>query len=97
VLQIFRQSDVFVRGFEHEGYGLSRIEAIWCGIPVIVAMGKESRGMLLYEFGDLDALVAHLREALSNSSANEVEQWARVFQREAEENLERWMRIMKLV
>lgn len=97
VLQIFRHSDVFVRGFEHEGYGLSRIEAIWCGIPVIVAMGKESRGMLLYEFGDLDALVANLRSALSNPSANEVEQWASVFQREAEENLERWMRIMKLV
>ena len=97
VLEIFRQSDVFVRGFRHEGYGLSRIEAIWCGVPVIVAMGKESRGMLLYEFGDLDALVVHLNEVLSNSSANQVEQWARVFQREAEENLERWMRIMKLI
>jgi glycosyltransferase involved in cell wall biosynthesis len=97
VLQIFKRSDVFVRGFKHEGYGLSRIEAIWCGIPVIAAMGEESRGMLLYEFGDLDALVAHLREALCDSSANEVEQWAGVFQREAQENLERWMRIMKLV
>jgi len=97
VLQLFRRSDVFVRGFKHEGYGLSRIEAIWCGIPVIAAMGEESRGMLLYEFGDLDALVGHLREALFGSSANEVEQWAGVFQREAEENLERWLRIMKLV
>jgi len=44
--------------------------------------------MLLYNFGDLDALVAHLREALFDSSANGVEQWAGVFQREAEENLE---------
>jgi glycogen(starch) synthase len=97
VLQIFRRSDVFVRAFKHEGYGLSRIEAIWCGIPVIAAMGEESRGMLLYGFGDLDALVAHLRETLFGSSANEVKQWAGVFQREAQENLERWMRIMKLV
>ncbi len=97
VLQIFRRSDVFVRGFKYEGYGLSRIEAIWCGIPVIAAMGEESRGMLLYDFGDLDALVTHLRETLFDSSANEVKQWAGVFQREAQENLERWMRIMKLV
>lgn len=96
VLQIFRRSDVFVRGFKHEGYGLSRIEAIWCGIPVIAAMGEESRGMLLYNFGDLDALVTHLREALFRSSADDVKPWAGLFQREAEENLQRWMRIMQL-
>jgi glycosyltransferase involved in cell wall biosynthesis len=96
VIQIFRRSDVFLRGFRHEGYGLSRIEAVWCGIPVIAAMGKESRGMLLYNFGDLDALVAHLRKALFDSSATDIEQWSAVFQREAEENLERWKRIMKL-
>ena len=96
VIQIFRQSDVFVRGFKHEGYGLSRIEAIWCGIPVIAAMGEESRGMRLYSFGDLGALVAHLHETLFDSSTAELAKWATVFQREAEENLARWMKIMSL-
>jgi len=96
VLQIFKRSHVFVRGFRHEGYGLSRIEAIRCGIPVIAVRGEESRGMLLYDFDDSNALVAHLREALFDSSAKKVEWWAEVFQREAEENLERWKRIMKL-
>jgi glycosyltransferase involved in cell wall biosynthesis len=96
VLEIFRRSTVFVRGFRSEGYGLSRIEAIWCGIPVIAAMGEESRGMLLYEFGDLDALTAHLRQALCDPSKKEIQRWAQVFQRQAEENLERWKDIMEI-
>lgn len=94
VLEIFRRSDVFIRGFRHEGYGLSRIEAIWCGIAVIAAMGEESRGMLLYEFGDLDALSAHLRQSLFEPRTKEINDWSRVFQREAEENLQRWKKIL---
>lgn len=90
VLQIFKQSNVFVRGFRYEGYGLSRIEAIWCGIPVIAARGEESRGMLLYDFEDTEALLAHLRKVLTDSDSRDIDQWAAVFQREAEENLERW-------
>jgi glycogen(starch) synthase len=96
VLEIFRRSDVFVRGFRHEGYGLSRIEAVWCGIPVIAAMGEESRGMLLYPFGNVEALTSHLRQALINPSRNEIQRWAEVFERQAEENLERWKGILKI-
>ncbi|MCM3873463.1 MAG: glycosyltransferase family 4 protein [Pyrinomonadaceae bacterium] len=94
VLQIFRRSNVFVRGFRYEGYGLSRIEAIWCGIPVIAARGEESRGILLYDFEDTEALVAHLRKVLTDSNLKEIDHWAAVFQREAEENLERWKHIL---
>ena len=96
VLQIFRRSNVFVRGFRYEGYGLSRIEALWCGIPVIAAMGEESRGMFLYEFGDLNMLIAHLNEALANPSMAEVDYWGDVFQRQAEKNLEAWKEMMGL-
>ncbi len=95
VLEIFRRSDVFVRGFRYEGYGLSRIEAVWCGIPVVAAMGEESRGMLLYDFGDLQALTAHLKQALFASSREEIERWAGVFQSQAEANLENWKRILQ--
>jgi glycosyltransferase involved in cell wall biosynthesis len=94
VLEIFRRSNVFIRGFRHEGYGLSRIEAVWCGIPVIAAMGEESRGMLLYEFGDLEALTSHLKQAVFGASRSEIDQWAKVFQHQAEENLEHWKRIL---
>ena len=96
VLQIFMRSDVFVRGFRYEGYGLSRIEAVCCGIPVIAAMGEESRGMLLYEFGDVNALVAHLKQALLSRRTEELSQWAAVFKRHAEENLENWKRFMRV-
>ncbi len=94
VLQIFKQSNVFVRGFRYEGYGLSRIEAIWCGIPVIAAKGEESRGILLYDFENTEALLAHLRTVLTDSDSREIDHWAKVFQREAEENLERWKNIL---
>ena len=96
VLEIFRRSDGFVRGFRNEGYGLSRIEAIWCGIPVIAAMGEESRGMLLYQFGDIKALTDHLRVALLNESKHEIQKWADVFQRQAEDNLERWKGVLQV-
>jgi len=94
VLEIFRRSKVFIRGFRYEAYGLSRIEAIWCGIPVIAAMGGENRGMLLYEFGELDLLTSHLRQALFSLSPQETERWADIFQHQAENNLERWRQIL---
>jgi glycogen synthase len=94
VLQIFKQSDVFVRGFRYEGYGLSRIEAIWCGIPVIAARGEESRGILIYDFEDTETLHAHLRKVLTDSNSRDIDQWAAVFQLEAEENLARWKEIL---
>ena len=95
VLQVFQRSDVFIRGFRHEGYGLSRIEAIWCGIPVIAAQGEESRGIALYDFGDLETLVGHLKHALFDASRGTLSHWAQIFRREAEENLERWKHIMR--
>jgi len=93
VLQIFKRSNVFVRGFRYEGYGLSRIEAIWCGLPVIAARG-ESRGILLYDFEDTEALLAHIRKVLTDSDPRDIDEWAAVFQGEAEENLERWKDIL---
>lgn len=93
VLQIFMKSDAFVRGTQHEGYGLSRIEAVWSGIPVMVAGGEESRGMLHYKFGDEQTLVEQLRKALYDPPRDEIRKWAEQFRREAEENLLRWERL----
>ena len=58
--------------------------------------GEESRGMMLYQFGDIDALTAHLKQALLAPATEEVKQWGAVFQGEAETNLARWQRILKL-
>jgi glycogen synthase len=96
VLQIFKRADLFVRGFRYEGYGLSRIEAIWCGIPVVAAQGEESRGMLLYDFGDEEELIRHIKKALFDPPRLEIQKWADQFQREAEENLRRWVKLIGL-
>jgi glycosyltransferase involved in cell wall biosynthesis len=87
VFKVFKRCDAFVRGTSAEGYGLSRVEAIWCGLPVVATRAGETRGMLLYDFGDVDALASQLRLALSGARASETQEWAARYRREAEENL----------
>jgi glycosyltransferase involved in cell wall biosynthesis len=87
VFKILKRCDAFVRGFGLESYGLSRVEAIWAGLPVVATRAGETRGMLVYDFGDVDALASQLKLALSGAHARETEGWAAVYRREAEENL----------
>ncbi|HJQ34524.1 MAG TPA: glycosyltransferase family 4 protein [Pyrinomonadaceae bacterium] len=87
VFKILKRCDAFVRGFGLESYGLSRVEAVWAGLPVVATRAGETRGMLLYDFGDVDALTAQLRRALSGGHARETEEWAALYTREAEQNL----------
>ncbi|HEX8151252.1 MAG TPA: glycosyltransferase family 4 protein [Pyrinomonadaceae bacterium] len=87
VFKLLKRCDAFVRGFGLESYGLSRVEAIWCGLPVVATRAGETRGMLLYDFGDVDALTRQLRRALSGDHARETAGWAASYAREAEENL----------
>lgn len=87
VLGILKRSDVFVRGFGLESYGLSRVEAIWSGIPVVATRAGETRGMLLYDFGNIDQLTSQLKEALFTYQKDERDYWAEQYQKEAEENL----------
>jgi glycogen(starch) synthase len=87
VFSILKRCDAFVRGVGLESYGLSRVEAVWCGLPVVATRAGETRGMLLYDFGDVDALTSQLRLALSGAHAGETQEWAARYRREAEENL----------
>jgi glycogen synthase len=87
LFEILRRSDAFVRAFGLDSYGLSRVEAIWCGLPVVATRAGETRGMLLYDFGDVDALTTQLKRALSGEHARETSEWAALYQQEAEENL----------
>ncbi|HVF45050.1 MAG TPA: glycosyltransferase family 4 protein [Pyrinomonadaceae bacterium] len=93
VLQVFKRCDAFVRGVRYEGYGLSRVEAVWCGTPVVAGRGEESRGILIYDYGDMDALVRYLRKSLFDPPTQEIRRWGEQFRREAEENLLRWERL----
>ncbi|MCA1640871.1 MAG: glycosyltransferase family 4 protein [Acidobacteria bacterium] len=87
VYLIMRRSDCFVRAFGQESYGISRVEATWCGLPVVATTAGETRGMLTYEFGDIAGLTAQLRRALFEPARASVEAWSRQFRREADENL----------
>ena len=87
VFKILRRCDAFVRGCGLESYGLSRVEAIWCGLAVVATNTGETRGMLLYDFGDTGALASQLKRALSGSHAQATKEWAARYQREAEANL----------
>jgi glycogen(starch) synthase len=87
VFTLFKRCDAFVRGTVAEGYGLSRVEAMWCGLPVVATRAGETRGMLLYDFGDVGELAPQLRLALSGAHARATADWAALYRREAEENL----------
>jgi glycogen synthase len=87
VFSILKKCDVFVRGFGRESLGLSRIEALWCGLPVVATRAGEIRGMLTYDFGNVAELVVQLRYALAGDRAVETTDWAKLYSEEAEENL----------
>lgn len=87
VYQVLQRSDAFVRGFGLESYGISRVEALWCGVPVVATTAGETRGMLTYEFGDVNELQKQLRRALHDPPRAEIGVWAESYKREAEENL----------
>jgi glycosyltransferase involved in cell wall biosynthesis len=87
VYQILKRSHVFARAFAHESYGISRVEATWCGLPVVATNVGETRGMLTYDFGDVDELTNQLRRALFEVDASDVKELDALFKQEAEENL----------
>ena len=96
VFPILKSSDVFVRGNVEEGYGISRVEAIWSGLPVIATNVGETRGMLTYEFGDLESLKEQLQRALFQQESNDLREASTMFHQEAERNLNNVKRVLGL-
>jgi len=94
IYEILKLSDVFVRAVADESYGISRIEALWCGVPVVATRAGETRGMLLYDFGDVGQLVSQLEAALLYPPMKESKPWAARYRKEAEENLGALARVL---
>ncbi|HEY6047123.1 MAG TPA: glycosyltransferase, partial [Pyrinomonadaceae bacterium] len=84
---ILKRSDVFVRAFRDESYGISRIEAILNCTPVIATKAGETRGMLTYDFGNRQELIKHLETVLFGPPADDITIWAERYREEAENNL----------
>jgi len=96
IYEILKRSDVFVRAFADESYGISRVEALWVGLPVIATRAGETRGMLLYDFGDVQQLVNQLQAVLLYPIWEEPNPWVERYRREAEENLLAVARVLGL-
>jgi glycosyltransferase involved in cell wall biosynthesis len=94
IYEILKRSDVFVRAFADESYGISRIEALWSGVPVVATRAGETRGMLLYDFGDVEQLVSHLQAVLLYPLIEEPNPWPELYRQEAEENLRELARVL---
>ena len=94
IYEILKRSDVFVRAFADESYGISRIEAIWSGVPVVATRAGETRGMLLYDFGDVEQLVDQLQTVLFQPVLEGANPWAEQYRQEAEENLAAVARVL---
>ncbi|MBE0449095.1 MAG: glycosyltransferase family 4 protein [Actinobacteria bacterium] len=94
VLQVLKRSDIFVRGVALESYGLSRVESLWCGTPVVATRMGETRGMLLYDYGDGEMLIQQIKEALFNPPMQNIRIWAERFECEAEDNLQAMLNIL---
>ena len=81
-------ADVVVRGPATESFGLSRVEAMLAGTPVVGTPVGERRFVREYQHGDVPSLVTAVDEALRTNPARLDE--ARVFFEEvARDNLER--------
>lgn len=96
IYQILPRCDVFVRAFGAESYGISRVEAIWCGVPVIAVDVGETRGMLTYRFGDVESLTGLIRSVLSDYNKSELSSWANLFRAEADANLARFIETVRI-
>jgi glycosyltransferase involved in cell wall biosynthesis len=96
IYQIMPRCDLFVRAAEAEGYGISRVEAIWCGTPVIAVDVGETRGMLTYKFGDVEALSQLMDDVLSGRNQPELISWSNLFHAEADENLRRFVETVQI-
>lgn len=88
VLQIMKASDLFIRGVKEESFGISKIEAIFMGTPVISTPAGETKFMDLYDFGNADRLAEITAAVLSKGKQHNNE--AQVFYRKlADENFRR--------
>jgi len=94
VFSIMQQAGVFVRATRQESYGLSKVEALMVGVPVICTPTGETRGMTLYQVGDVAALSEHIIHHMQEGRADDLSVWQTFYQQQAETNLSELIRIL---
>jgi len=96
IYKILPRCDLFVRAFSAESYGISRVEAIWCGVPVIAVNVGETRGMLTYNFGDVETLSQLMSNVLSGQLNLNLQEWSDLYRAEADANLSSFIHTVRI-
>ena len=87
VQSIMKQSDLFVRATRQESYGLSKVEALLTGLPVICTETGETRGMTTYLAGDINDLADKILQQMQKDRDSKLNEWQAFYQTKAENNL----------
>ena len=88
---LMARADVVVRGAKQESFGLSRVEALMAGTPVVGTRTGEQRFVEPYDYGDASSLLDAIGLALRNTTRTD--EAREVFRAEAESNLQAIIRI----
>jgi len=89
--QILKLGNVFVRATSEESYGLSKIESLWCGTPVVSTDTGETRGMTLFDRENPEQMVQVIEDVLSKPNQKDVHENAEFFKKEARKNLNSYL------
>jgi len=93
VLYILKRSNIFIRGVKEESFGLSKIEALLMGTPVICTETGEVKFMTTYQFKNKEDLVNKIQLVLQNREKNSVIEAQKFFNNIAADNLSNIIKI----
>jgi len=89
LLYILKHSSLFIRGVLEESFGLSKIEAILMGTPVVATDAGETRYMTIYKYGESTDLYEKIKTVLKKNLKQDLEEARIFFRKTADENLRR--------
>jgi len=97
LLSMLRDSNLFIRGSGQDSFGISKVEAILMGTPVVATNTGETRYMMLYDYGNPKDLYDKIRRVLSGEFKIDLEEAKRLFQDMADENFRKITDIYRTV
>jgi glycogen(starch) synthase len=89
---LLQASTVLIRGAQVESFGLSRIEALFAGIPVVATDTGETRFITVYKHGNIESLIRAI-ETSSLTDPDELRAAARHYSRVALASLDTILKV----
>jgi len=89
VSNILEKCKIFIRDVKYESFGLSRVEALWAGIPVIATNVGVTKGITTHTFGDEERMYQNIVEMLNiDDHQDMIKESVLYYQTEANNNLQ---------